>query len=63
MADIERWTDVVVPEPASDDPLMRMGIELGLASRLLPWADGRPATTYFERLFQRPISAVTETRK
>jgi len=59
MHDIGRWTDVAVPEPASDDPLVRMGIELGLASRLLPWADGRAPATDFERTFQRPISAVT----
>lgn len=62
MPDIEHWTDVSIPEPPSVlDPFVRMGVELGLESRLMPWVDGRPAATNFERWFERPRTRITET--
>ncbi len=58
---LRRWTDVTVREPESDQPLDRIALEIALSLRLGPWVTGRPAATYFERFFQRPISEVTET--
>jgi hypothetical protein len=60
MADIEHWTDVSVLEPASDQPLDRIALEIALSCRMGPWVTGRPAATYFERFLERPKSAVTE---